>query len=543
LLVSKSAKGNRKESTNTRGLLILVGVSLIIVPLVYWLLSWQVAFVLLLLLPLIAYWLFIPTKFLRLFIYAYLIYAIAFVSATWLQLQLAGNPKWGNFVEDHTLVRFFLGGEQGFAKQILFSLVIGVLIGFLVVNIPLWAVLYASSEWVLALRGSDKVDRKAAMQSLRSLVLGIQYPWLIVENGEVTESKPKGLLPSIGGPGKAVIRPGHAVVFQRHGEITQIRGPGLITMGRHEEVRDIVQLKPMWHSDILENVLTKDRIPLRITFGVGFQIEPKSEVHIRTPDGELSDPVTSTPVLFDDAYMVYEGSIRKAVFDTASDWKATTFGFAENLLRDIVATYYFDQIFKKRDEPDDADGPGRFDPDDRTIREIEEEIFERHKKIAPSWGVHTRTVDIKIIELPDEAQEQMLEVWAARHESKEDLIKARSRGEALLIEARAGREAATQRASARIIEARATRDAIIERGYAEAEAYAEQFRRVLSSVPDQYIGIIIEQLAGRIGLDNMMQFLNAITGNRRLLGAQGRLAEPGTASPSEESAPPEDTEG
>jgi regulator of protease activity HflC (stomatin/prohibitin superfamily) len=398
--------------------LILVGVSLIIVPLVYWFLNWQVAFVLLLLLPLIAYWLFIPTKFLRLFIYAYLIYAAAFVGATWLQLQLAGNPRWVNFIEDHAVIRFFLGGEQGFAKQILFSLVAGILVGLLVVNIPLWAVLYASSEWVLALRGSDKVDRKTAMQSLRSLVLGTQYPWLIVEDGKVTESKPKGLLPAVGGPGKAVIRPGHAVIFQRHGEITQIRGPGLVNMGRHEEVRDIVQLKPMWHSETLENVLTKDRIPLRITFGVGFQIEPKSEVHKRTPDGGSSDPVTLTPVLSDAAYTVYEGSIRKAVFDTAGDWKITTFGFAENLLRDIVATYDFDQIFEEKDEPDDADGPRRFDPDDRTIRKIEEEILERHKKIAPTWGVHTRSVDIKIIELPKEAQEQMLYWWRTGWESR-----------------------------------------------------------------------------------------------------------------------------
>ena len=430
--MSKSAKGDRKKSTNTRGLLILLGVSLIIVPLAYWFINWQVAFVLLLLLPLIAYWLFIPTKFLRLFIYAYLIYAVAFVSATWLQLQLAGNPRWVNFIEDHAVVRFFLGGEQGFAKQILFSLVVGILVGFLAVNIPLWAVLYASSEWVLALRGSDKVDRGLALRSLRSLVLGTQYPWLIVEDGEVTESKPKGLLPSIGGPGKAVIRPGHAVIFQRHGEIIQIRGPGLVNMGRHEEVRDIVQLKPMWLSDTVENVLTKDRIPLRITFGVGFQIEPKAEVHKRTPDGEPPDPVTSTPVLSDDAYTVYEGSIRKAVFDTAGDWKITTFGFAENLLRDIVATYYFDQIYKRRNEPDHADDPGRFDPDERTIREIEEKIFERHKAIAPSWGVHTRALDIKIIELPKEAQDQMLDWWRTAWETRIALTKAEAEKQATI---------------------------------------------------------------------------------------------------------------
>jgi regulator of protease activity HflC (stomatin/prohibitin superfamily) len=471
--VSTSAKKDRKESTDTRGLLILVVVSLIIVPLVYWFISWQAAFVLLLLLPLVAYWLFIPTKLFRLFLYAYLLYAATFVSATWLQIQLAGNPRWVNFIEDHALVRFFLGGEQGFAKQILFSIAFGILFGYLAVNIPLWAVLYASSEWVLALRGSTKVERKAAIQSLRSLILGIQYPWLIVEDGKITESKPKGLLPAIGGPGKAVIRPGHAVVFQRHGQITQIRGPGLVNLGRFEEIRDIVELKPMWHSETVENVLTKDRIPLRITFGVGFQIEPKSEVDNRTEDGEPPDPVTSTPVLSDDVYTVYEGSVRKAVFDTAGDWKATSFGFAENLLRDIVATYYFDQIFKKRDEPDHADGPGRFDPDDRTIREIEEKIFERHKKIAPSWGVHTRGVDIKIIELPKEVQEQMLDWWRTGWEKRIALTKAEAEKQATITKGEGKAKALDVREVAR---ARAQTQMImaIARGFSRLSAADRQ---------------------------------------------------------------------
>ena len=410
--MSKKAKEDKKKKENTRGFWILIILSLLIVPLVYWLISWQAAFVLLLVLPLVVYWLYVPSKYRRLFIYVYAMYFFGFICATVLQIQLAENLKWIRYIDAHPVASFFLGGQNAFPKQVLFSIVAGALVGYLVVNIPLWLVMFASSEWILALHKVDNVDRKTAMRYLRSLILDYQYPWVIVEDGRITESKPKGVLPSLGGPGKAVVRPGHAVVLQRHGKISRIAGAGLISLERFEEIRNIVQLKPMFTSQVLENVLTKDRIPLRITFGVSFQIEPKAEADKR-PGSHVSGGVALTRVLSDEIYTVYEGSVRRAVFDTAGDWRVTSFGAADSMLRDIVATYYFDQIFKKIDEPDHADGPGKYDPKDRTVHEIEEKILNQHRKAAVTWGVYTKGVDIKIIELPKEAHEQMLEWWRA----------------------------------------------------------------------------------------------------------------------------------
>jgi regulator of protease activity HflC (stomatin/prohibitin superfamily) len=553
--LTEGAEGQQKRALNTRGILVLVLISLLVVPLVYWVVGWRAAFVLLLLIPWIAYWRFIPTSFFRVFLYAYLSYAVAFSVSTWLQMQLAQNPKLIAFIDDHALISLFLGGEHGFAKQVLFAIVAGILLGVVVVNIPLWAITYASSEWVLALHQTTGVDRRTAMSYLRSLILGMQYPWMIVDEGKVIQSKPGGVLPEIGGPGLAVIRPGHAVVFERGGKITRVAAPGLIRLEQFERIQDIVELKPMWSSQVLENVLTKDRIPLRITFGVGFHIESTSEANAQ-PENHAPGGVVHTPVLSDGVYAVYAGSIQKAVFATAADWKTVSFAFGENLLRDIVATLYFDQIFEKTDGPNDSGDPdksdpdertireiedefivkGGFSPDERTIREIEKEIIKRHRVAAPSWGVHTSTVDISLIEPPSKALEKMIEVWAARHAAREELIKARGERYALLVEAKADREAATQRASAHIIEARAMRDAILEKGYAEAEAYAEQLRRVLSSVPDQYVEVIIRQMAQRIGLDNMIQYLSARTSDRRLIGGPGIYRSPQPPSPPEDSA-------
>jgi regulator of protease activity HflC (stomatin/prohibitin superfamily) len=237
-----------------------------------------------------------------------------------------------------------------------------------------------------------------------------------------------------------VIRPGHAVVFERGGKITQVAAPGLVRLERYERIQEIVELKPISTSQGLENVLTKDRIPLRITFGVGFQIEPKAEADKR-PGSHVSGGVALTPVLSDGIYTVYEGSVRKAVFDTAADWKATSFAVGDSMLRDIVATYDFDQIFKRRPLPGTKDEEVTFDPDERTIHEIEDKILSGHRKAAPAWGVYTKGVDIKIIELPDEAREQMLEWWRAGWRRRMHLAQAEAQKQAAITEAEGEAEA------------------------------------------------------------------------------------------------------
>ncbi len=430
-----------KKGMNTRGILVLVLVSLLVVPAVYWFISWQLAYVLLLTLPWIAYGLFMPRSFLRFFTYAYLIYFVAFITAVCLQILLAENPRVVNLINDVGILQFFLGGEHAFGKQMLFSVVVGTVVGILVVNVPFLALLLISSEWVLALRGTAEVDRKTTLRYLWSLVLGVNKPWLIVEAGEVKTSKPPGVLAMLGGPGMAVIRPGNAVVFERAGEITRTAGPGNVQLKRFEQVRAIVELKPMWSSEVLSNVLTKDRIPLKITFGVGYQIEPKSETDRRTgkaPDDTVKE---EDSILTDGVYNVYKESVRKAVFETAGDWRATSFGVGENTLRGIIATYDFDALFQQ-DGAAEEDKPESFDPDERVIKRIEEQLLAKHKAIAPAWGVMTKAVDIKIIELPEIAQEQMLKAWKAEWDRQVAEIQAeaiskgielRGKGEAAAI--------------------------------------------------------------------------------------------------------------
>jgi regulator of protease activity HflC (stomatin/prohibitin superfamily) len=273
--------------------------------------------------------------------------------------------------------------------------------------------------------------------------MNINYPWLIVEKGQVTESKPKGVLAELGGPGVIVIRPGNVVVLERHGAITQVAGPGLIRTKRFEQIREIVELKPKWTSATLENVLTADRIPLRVSLGVGFQLEPKSVVDSRAESHLPPDGLALSPLISDGVYEVYEASIRKAVFNLAAKWEITTFAVGENLLRDIMATYDFDQIFELRNEKLDGGGADPFHADKRTIKGIEVRLSEDHSRLAAGWGVHIRSVDIKTVEIPAEAQEQMIDWWRAKWrrlvafqetEAVREHVERRGLGEAAAIE-------------------------------------------------------------------------------------------------------------
>jgi regulator of protease activity HflC (stomatin/prohibitin superfamily) len=439
-LPNQNSGANKKNGTNVKGLLLLGLAFLVIVPPVYWFVDWRLAWFFLLSAPLVAYFLFLNRGLSRVFFFVFGIFVLALVTATVLQIALADNTS---LLEDSTVLSFFLGGEElASGKQLLFSIVAGVLLGVLVMALPLLAVMYASSEWVLAERGAH-IERKRALRLLWSVIMNIQYPWLIVEEGKEKETKPKGILPMLGGPGNVVIRPGNVVVFERRGEITRVVGPGVVQTKRFEQIRKILELKPMWQPMMAENVLTRDRIPLRVVFGVGYQLEPKSVVDARPEADTPPDGVALTPLLSDGVYQVYEGSVRKAVFQTAGDWQLTSNAVGENLLRDVMATYAFDQIFRRRDQVLDTKSPEPFAADQRTIREIEERVLEEHGKLAMAWGVHIRGFDIKAVELPEETQEQMIAWWRAgwrRRVALEEAeairahIESRGMGEAAAIE-------------------------------------------------------------------------------------------------------------
>lgn len=473
----------------------------------------------------------------RLLITLYLVFVITLLTGTGLQMFLAGNKTVARLVEENKVVNFLIGGP---AEQTILSIVIGLITGVCVVSVPLLAVMLTSSEYILALHKVHGIKRRDALRVLWSLIMGINYPWMIIEDGKVTQSKPVGVLPEVGGPGVAVIREGNAVVFQRAGKISQIVGSGLILLKRYERIRAIFELRPLWELRELKNVLTKDRIPLEVEIGISFQIEPKEVTDQRPesfvePNGEALTEVIGT------LYKVYRATLQKAAYHTPPDgWHILTPAAAGNLLRDIIATYNFDEIFKRVGEVEGE--PGGFDPEQRTIKKIEDEVMKRLSAMAPEWGAQAQGVDIREIRIREDVLEKMLDWWGAEWKKR-----------IAIKEAEGEREAFLKRADAEVRAA-----AALERLKTEArDKLIEQMVNALDRI-DKSIALrfmrVVDRLSSDIITDDVtarryVEVLEAIAksggqktiiigGDRQLLWPKrrtgGALEEPGERAPDDE---------
>jgi regulator of protease activity HflC (stomatin/prohibitin superfamily) len=316
---------------------------------------------------------------------------------------------------------------------------------------------------------------------LRSTYLNTAYPYYVVEDGEISKSKPEGLLPRLGGPGKVVIKPYNAVVFERAGEITGIEGPGTVLTKRFEHHKAIVDLRKQWESFTAENVLTKDHVPLTFHCGVGFRVESlpdtikRREAQVRTYEG------SRFPNSIEGDYPVFKSTIYKAVYGTtAAGWTVTTRAAAESMLREVVRCYRLKDLYQApagaiarqgslpRDSSETEDRPrakastatkdaavpgdgisadadreteknGAADSDSATqdstephndatqpspIDEIAAATRSKLNKISPGWGTTTTSFLIRTVEAPEHVGEKLSGLWAERFETERRRLQA-----------------------------------------------------------------------------------------------------------------------
>ncbi len=306
----------------------------------------------------------------------------------------------------------------------------GASLGVLIPAVVWFLVLFVSTTWVLSVSESFDIPWWRAFQSVATRAFGFSQPYIIVENGEIAVEKPKGVLSSLGGPGIIVVRPGNVVVLERGGKVTRILGPGTHTLKKFEyikkpvEKKGIVDLRPQFGVADGKDVMTRDGIPLKIEVGVGYQVEPKHITDER-PSSHFPGGEATTRVLGAPEYPVYEATIRKVIFNTTQGgWKGGIYPNGPvNVLRDIVATYTFDELFTL----EESDGPA---PDRRVIKRIEEEVGKRFNTAGA--GVWFKGIDIRTITPPEEIQAKLRERWLARVEREIKVTTAEAERDAMI---------------------------------------------------------------------------------------------------------------
>jgi regulator of protease activity HflC (stomatin/prohibitin superfamily) len=177
-------------------------------------------------------------------------------------------------------------------------------------------------------------------------------------------------------------------------------------------------------------------------------------------------------------------------------------GAAQSLLRDIIATYNFDEIFKLVDKA--KEGSEGFDPDQRTIKEIENEIVKRLSAGAPERGVHARWVDIREIRIREDVLGKVLDWWGTEWEKRIAIKEAEGEREATIVRADGERIALLRSAEA---EARAL--TALEK--VKAEARKEMIRQIVNALSqvDKDMALRFTRLMEQLSCDMVTDSISA----------------------------------
>lgn len=408
---------------------------------------------------------------------------LTIVISAFIQGQLTGNPRIVRAIQNSALLTFLLGG---FVESVLWSIVLGVVGTLSLIGLPLVVIAYAASVYVLALHAVDGVSRWDAMRYVATLILGINLPFMVVENGQALITKKAGKIAGVGGPGKLIVKHGNVVVLERGGKITRVVNAGVTKLKPMEKIRNVFALSPKPNVGEVEHVLTKDRIPLTIRLGIMVQIEPASEADKRPESHVAPGGEALTKKLDDGLYQVYEGTIRKAALmsqatsfarrdikkceeQTCQDveetaWQKVAGDLPDDQLRDHIMSHRFDELFELAGSSNGEEPAVRVKK--RKIYEIEQAILEQIKPTKINlFGVLVRGVDVKKIEFPEGAEKLLIE-----------------RGWAPTVTSEAKARSAELEAQAIVTKARAEAQARILTGQGEAEARAAFFREVLRAM-------------------------------------------------------------
>ena len=297
----------------------------------------------------------------------------------------------------------------------------------IVVLIPLLLIAgWISVRWILALHAYAGVSVGQAWVYIVSLLTGIHQPYHIIENGRKTSLKPKGILSFLGGPGIVVIRPGYAATFEWSGEVSQIARPGVVRTRRFEKVAKILDLRPQWVNRLAENVLTQDRVPLLIRFGVGFQLGRATQ-ESREANLDLEEQMK-------EVYPVADEDLFRAAYRLPGKWDQVPPAVAELMLRRAVASYTYEELMDWKSDGLDPSLDTRLEAN--PIKRIEEHVRKRLEEAAQGWGMRITGFTIMRIEVPEEVREEM--------------VTRRWRNEAMVAEAEARAEALGKISSAKL---------------------------------------------------------------------------------------------
>jgi|GEM_PF-3491080 len=407
------------------------------------------------------------------------------------------------------------------APDLLTSLLVGVGISFVVI-VPFFLMITVAAVGILKWHKYQDVSFFQSFRYLLSITLGLRYLWIIVDDKKILgDEDDKKRLETFGGPGWLTVYPGHVVVLHNWGKISRVVEPGFTMLDRHEKIKAVLSLEPAGGVNVLENVLTKDRVPLTLTVLHAVKLEPASATKAR--GGTTNDD----RVIGDDFDQCYESIARLAAQKAPDMWGAVKFSIA-NSVRDLIMTCNFEDLFGISQD-DDSEGL-EVRANQRKLAEIEKTIYEKAKDFGLKKGVMLLLVDVNGIEYPEEIKDKInkqatahLDVRIKQDEAKARKLIAEYEARAKLIEAESEERAAKFQASTRVSLAQAEAQAEKITEEAKMRARADNFKQIIEALKAQgqspeTIDIIVQNLASSSALEDQLTRAIKLITHRQVTG-------------------------
>lgn len=327
----------------------------------------------------------------------------------------------------------FTGDEAlGSANAESGHIAVSILLAVAGVFVAFYVLLYVSSEWVLGLSEQLGVTRQEAIKTLVTRTTGMQYPYIVVADGEQQIVSRGNIMTTFGGPGVVVVRELSAAIMERvRSRDAQVRiiGPGTTRTGMFEQVKGSVDLRKQEGESIITDATTQEGVPLTFTIRYYYQIETEAQRQEREKPPQGVTPVTYPaiyPGKLSGSDHHTQDAVGRAIYHAPSgEWKEATEHAIESIVSNIVDNYSLVQIFGDPRNPMIAQSG--------ILQEMATKARTQAWSRTAEWGVSVTAIDIMHVQVPAVVQDRIGAMWQAEAES--DSTRRKSQGEVAAYEA------------------------------------------------------------------------------------------------------------
>ncbi len=299
---------------------------------------------------------------------------------------------------------------------------ISIFLGACMVALVMVAATWIITPWVRYVGGHAEMDEGELRTFLLRTYLGISPTYVVVSGKDVIASSPAGIMPQLGGPGMAIIKPQTAVIFEHMGTTSRISGPATVKdIKMFELMKARLDLRPQWHATEVITVSTQDGELVQVSARYRSAIMRKDQwLHVASPNSreepignpaqQDSEPTLKQPevelpgqnptAVLSGTKDYLEQTIYRATYDCGpSGWEAATREAVQWALRAEIERRTVEELFpavlwaldkdtttrQEEESSPTRQQSNRVRPDE--LDEISKLAQQRAAEVSAQWGV------------------------------------------------------------------------------------------------------------------------------------------------------------